>query len=195
MFTWWFRTHSDGWIYLETHETMAPLPIFNFWFCANPHRVFEIFLAGCLLMYLKYFLIPISVFPCIPRETCSSLDIWMNLLEMKYPLNWAGCKGLKTQTESSLLDWNQPTGTGSRIESVLFCARYLVYVGKCHFVLACEHSSKAFIFVSLSSNLCFDTCTGTRVPGTVLGTTWQFVASRQNIRRTTQDEDRRGVSR
>jgi hypothetical protein len=40
MFTWWFQRHSDGWMYLERHEMMAPWPVVNFCFCAIPHRYF-----------------------------------------------------------------------------------------------------------------------------------------------------------
>ena len=52
--TWWFRTHKDGWIYLERHETTAPFcPLSNFVFTPSCTEIFEIFLAGRLLVYLK----------------------------------------------------------------------------------------------------------------------------------------------
>ena len=48
---------------------------------------------------------------------------------MKYPLNWATGKGLKTQTESSLIDWNQSSRKESDIKLVhITCIVIVVFL-------------------------------------------------------------------
>jgi hypothetical protein len=59
MFTWWFRTHKDGWMYMERHEMRGPLSNFVFApFCTD---IFEIFWQAdfsCIWNFFK----PISAY-------------------------------------------------------------------------------------------------------------------------------------